>query len=148
LYFNLAHSEGLAIYALTRVGEIGIDVECIRPEFAGDEIAKRFFAPGEVSCLNAMSKKQRPEAFFNCWTRKEAFIKATGMGLSLPLDQFEVTLAPGEPAELLHTTWDKNEASRWSIKSIEVGQGYVAAVAIAAHGWRLKYRNIDNVLGF
>lgn len=145
-YFNLAHSEGLAIYAVTRVGEIGIDLECIRPEFTGDDIANRFFSPGEVSCLNAMPKDVRPEAFFNCWTRKEAFIKAIGMGLSLPLDQFEVTLAPGEPAQLVRTTWDEDEASRWSIKSIDVGENYVAAVAVAARNWFLEYRDVDDTL--
>jgi len=148
-YFNLAHSDGLAIYGMTRVGEIGIDIERIRPEFTGDDIATRFFSPGEVSCLNAMPKDVRPEAFFNCWTRKEAFIKAIGMGLSLPLDQFEVTLAPGEPAQLVRTTWDDNEASRWSIKSIDVAVGYVAAVAVAAQNWFLEYRDVDNtLLGF
>jgi len=147
-YFNLAHSEGLAIYAVTRVGEIGIDLERIRPEFTGDEIANRFFSPGEVACLNGMPKEQRAEAFFNCWTRKEAFIKAMGRGLSLPLDQFEVTLTPGDPAQLLRTTWDEDEAARWSLKSIDVERGYVAAVALAAHDWCLECRTFDTVLGF
>jgi len=147
-YFNLAHSAGVAIYAVTRIGEIGIDLERIRPEFVGDEIANRFFSPGEVSRLNAMSKDQRPEAFFNCWTRKEAFIKAMGMGLSLPLDQFEVTLEPGEPAQILHTSWNEDEASRWSIKSIDAGRGYVAAVAISAHDWLLEFRDVDGNLEF
>ena len=148
-YFNLAHSHGVAIYGMTRVGEIGIDIERIRPEFTGDDVANRFFSPGEVSCLNAMPKDLRPEAFFNCWTRKEAFIKAVGMGLSLPLDQFEVTLAPGEPAQLVRTAWDEDEASRWSIKSIDVGESYVAAIAVAARNWFLEYRAIDNtLLGF
>jgi 4'-phosphopantetheinyl transferase len=148
-YFNLAHSAGLAVYALTSICEIGIDLERIRPEFTGDEIANRFFSPGEVSCLNQMSANLRPEAFFNCWTRKEAFIKATGMGLSLPLDEFEVTLAPGQPAQLLRTNWDEAEAFRWSIKSIDAGTGYIAAVAVAAHDWRVKCRDVDNtVLGF
>jgi 4'-phosphopantetheinyl transferase len=144
LYFNLAHSEGVVIYALTRVGEIGIDLEHIRPEFTADEIANRFFSPSEVSCLNAVADEHRAEAFFNCWTRKEAFIKAIGTGLSLPLNQFAVTLAPGEPAQLLETTWDEREASRWSIKSIDVGQNYVAAVALAAKDWQIKYRDVDN----
>src|SRR5690242_5978144 len=77
LYFNLAHSEALALYAFTRIGEIGVDLEFIRTEFTGDEIANRFFSPGEVACLNAVSAELRHEAFFNCWIRKEAFIKAT-----------------------------------------------------------------------
>jgi 4'-phosphopantetheinyl transferase len=149
LYFNLAHSSGLALYAFTRVGEIGIDLELINTEFTGDDIANRVFSPGEVACLHAVSAELRHEAFFNCWTRKEAFIKATGSGLSLPLDQFEVTLTPGEPARLLRTTWNEDEASRWSIKSIDVGGSYVAAIAMAAHDWELKCWDVDNtLLGF
>ncbi len=146
LYFNLAHSSGLALYGFTHIGEIGIDLELIKPEFTGDDIANRFFSRGEVACLNAVSAELRPEAFFNCWTRKEAFIKATGTGLSLPLDQFEVTLTPGEPAQLLRTNWNKDEASRWSIKSIDVGRSYVAAVAVAAHDWELNCWDVDNTL--
>ncbi|HEV8133982.1 MAG TPA: 4'-phosphopantetheinyl transferase superfamily protein [Pyrinomonadaceae bacterium] len=146
LYFNLAHSAGLALYAFTLIGELGVDLELIRTDFTGDDIAKRFFSPGEVACLNAVSAELRHEAFFNCWTRKEAFIKATGSGLSLPLDQFEVTLTPGEPARLLRTTWNEDEASRWSIKSIDAGQRYVAAVAVAAHDWELKSWDVDNTL--
>ena len=146
LYFNLAHSAGLALYAFTRIGELGVDLELIRTDFTGDDIANRFFSPGEVACLNALSAELRHEAFFNCWTRKEAFIKATGSGLSLPLDQFEVTLTPGEPARLLRTTWNEDEASRWSIKSIDVGRRYVAAVAVAARDWELKSWDVDNTL--
>ncbi len=146
LYFNLAHSAGLAVYAITLIGEIGIDLERIRPEFTGDEIANRFFSPGEVTCLNSVPAALRHEAFFNCWTRKEAFIKAKGIGLSLPLDQFEVTLAPGEPAKLLRTNWDEDEAPRWSIRSIDVGLDYVAAVAIETQHWHLKYEDLDRSL--
>ncbi|HEY6245288.1 MAG TPA: 4'-phosphopantetheinyl transferase superfamily protein [Pyrinomonadaceae bacterium] len=146
LYFNLAHSADLALYGFTRIGELGVDLEFIRTDFTGDEIANRFFSPGEVACLNAVPAELRHEAFYNCWTRKEAFIKATGSGLSLPLDQFEVTLTPGEPARLLRTTWDEAEASRWSIKSIDVGRRYVAAVAVAAHDWELKSWEVDHTL--
>ncbi|HZE69993.1 MAG TPA: 4'-phosphopantetheinyl transferase superfamily protein [Pyrinomonadaceae bacterium] len=144
-HFNLAHSGTLALYAFTRVGEIGVDLERIRPEFTGDDIAKRFFSPGEVACLNELSRELRHEAFFNCWTRKEAFIKAIGMGLSLSLDQFDVTLGPAEPAELLRTRWDEKEAARWSLKALDVGPGYVAAVAVAGRDWQLTFLDVDKV---
>lgn len=137
LNFNLAHAGGFALYAFTRVGEIGVDLEHIRPDFTGDDIARRFFSSNEFGRLTGLPDNVRHEAFFNCWTRKEAFLKARGNGLSLPLDQFDVTLAPAEPAALLLTRWDETEASRWSLKAIDVGPGYVAAVAVAGHDWEL-----------
>lgn len=143
LNFNLAHSGGFALYALTEVGEIGVDLEHVRPEFAGDDIARRFFSSDEVARLTELPAKVRHEAFFNCWTRKEAFIKAKGMGLSLPLDQFDVTMAPDEPATLLRTRWDENEAARWSLKTIDLGPGYVAAVALASRDWQLTSFEAD-----
>jgi len=137
LNFNLAHSGDFALYAFTGVGEIGVDLEHIRPDFTSDDIARRFFSSNEVGRLTGLPANVRHEAFFNCWTRKEAFLKAKGIGLSLPLDQFDVTLAPAEPAALLSTRWDETEASRWSLKAIDVGPGYVAAVAVAGHDWEL-----------
>ncbi|MFN2529798.1 MAG: 4'-phosphopantetheinyl transferase superfamily protein, partial [Pyrinomonadaceae bacterium] len=130
LNFNLAHSGSFALYGVTRMGEIGVDLEHIRSDFTGDDIARRFFSSNEVGCLTSLPADVRHEAFFNCWTRKEAFLKAKGTGLSLPLDQFDVTLAPAEPAALLLTRWDETEATRWSLKSIDVAPGYVAAVAV------------------
>lgn len=143
VYFNLAHSGCFALYALTCIGEIGVDVERIRPEFTGEDIAKRFFSPVEVASLNEVAAELRHEAFFNCWTRKEAFIKATGVGLSLSLDQFDVTLSPNEPAKLLRTRWDETEAARWSLKAIDVAPGYVAAVAVPGHDWQLTFSDVD-----
>ena len=143
LNFNLAHSGGFALYGFTHVGEIGVDLEHVRPEFAGDDIARRFFSSDEVARLSELHANVRHEAFFNCWTRKEAFIKAKGIGLSLPLDQFDVTMAPGEPATLLRTRWDENEAGRWSLKAIDVGPGYVAAVAVASREWQLTFFEVD-----
>ena len=143
LKFNLAHSGGLALYAFTLVGEIGVDLEHIRLEFTGDDIARRFFSATEVECLNQLPPHTRHEAFFNCWTRKEAFIKAKGVGLSLALDQFDVTMAPAEPAALLRTRWDEDEASRWSLQSIEVGPGYAGAVAVEAHDWQISCWQVD-----
>ena len=139
LKFNLAHSGGLALYAFTRIGEIGIDLEHIRPEFTGDDIARRYFSPTEVVSLDQLPETARQQAFFDCWTRKEAFIKAKGLGLSLGLNQFDVTLSPGQPAALLQTLWDETEASRWSLEAIEAGPEYAAAVALEAHDWQPSY---------
>jgi 4'-phosphopantetheinyl transferase len=146
LNFNVAHSGSLALFAFTRIGDIGVDLEYIRPEFTGDEIATRFFSAYEISQLNELSAGLRVEGFFNCWTRKEAFIKATGIGLSLSLNQFDVSLGPTEEPKLLKTRWDQNEAARWSLKALEVGSDYIAALAVAGHNWQLSYREVDQDL--
>ena len=138
LKFNLAHSGGVAVYAFTLVGEIGVDLEQINPQFSGDDIARRFFSASEVACLEQLPADARALAFFTCWTRKEAFIKAKGMGLSLGLDQFDVTLAPDQKEEVLRTRWDESEAGRWSLRALDIGAGYVGAVALEAHDWQLS----------
>ena len=136
--FNVSHSGELALYAVARDREVGIDLERIRFDLAAAEIAERFFSQAEVEMLRALPAEAQRDAFFRCWTRKEAYIKARGEGLSLPLDQFDVSLAPGEPAELLRTQRDPSEASRWSIHELTPAPGYVAAVAVEARGWRLS----------
>jgi 4'-phosphopantetheinyl transferase len=102
LQFNLAHSNEIAVYAFTCGRQVGIDVEYIRPIPDVEQIAVRFFSVGENAALCALPESLRLEAFFNCWTRKEAYIKAIGDGLSHPLNQFQVSLAPGEAARLLY----------------------------------------------
>lgn len=136
--FNLSHSYDIVLYAITHGREVGVDIERIRFDFAYEEIAKRFFSPREIVALRALPINMRQEAFFACWTRKEAYIKARGEGLTLRLDQFEVTLAPGEPAALLSANGDPQEASRWSLRKLTPGPGYVAALAVEGHDWRLK----------
>jgi 4'-phosphopantetheinyl transferase len=128
LRFNLSHSGALALLAVTEDNAIGVDVERIRPDFTSEEIARRFFSTSEVEVFNALPGEERVAAFFRCWTRKEAFIKATGRGLSQSLDAFDVTLAAGVPAALLRVEGD--EASRWSICDLEVGTDYAAAVVV------------------
>jgi 4'-phosphopantetheinyl transferase len=143
LNFSLAHSGSLALYALTLKRQIGVDLEFIRRDFAVDEIAHRFFSAGEVEGLDRIPAALRHVAFFNCWTRKEAFVKAIGAGLSTPLDQFEVSLAPNEPVALLQTHWDRRDAARWSLAELDPGPGYVAAVAVAGHNWELRTWHFD-----
>jgi 4'-phosphopantetheinyl transferase len=139
LRFNLSHSHKLALYVVTRNREVGIDLEYWRADLADGEVARRFFSPREVSTLLALPAEMRLEAFFNCWTRKEAYIKARGEGLSLPLDQFDVTLTPGEPAALIRTLGDPQEASRWSLLQVFPGPGYSAALAVEGKLGEIKY---------
>jgi 4'-phosphopantetheinyl transferase len=106
----------------------------------GESIAERFFSAREVATLRALPAEVQPQAFFNCWTRKEAFIKARGEGLSFPLDRFEVSLDPKEPAALVSVSDDPREASRWSLQALPVEEGYAAALAVEGHAWRLEHR--------
>lgn len=138
LRFNLAHSDGLALYALALGREIGVDLERLRPEIATESVAENFFSPAEVTILQGLGVERRARAFFDCWTRKEAYIKARGDGLWLPLDGFEVSLAPGEPAALLATRDDPAEAARWALRELDAGPGYAAALAVEGPGCRLR----------
>jgi 4'-phosphopantetheinyl transferase len=138
LRFNLSHSGKLALIALAQKREIGVDLEMIRADFADDLVARRTFSPREYAELSSLSAAEWTRGFFNCWTRKEAYIKARGEGLSLPLDQFDVSLAPGEPARLLRMLTDENEISRWTMIELHPGPGYAAALAVEGSDWRLR----------
>ena len=137
--FNVSHSNNLAIVGVTRGRHLGIDLEYIQRDFACEEIARRVFSPHEIATLNDLPGDLKHEAFFNCWTRKEAYIKARGMGLSYPLNQFEVSLIPGEPARLISVDGDDLfEASRWSLQELELGPRYAGALAVEGHNWQLE----------
>jgi 4'-phosphopantetheinyl transferase len=128
LKFNLSHSHEVALVAVTRDAAVGVDVEHVRSDFASEEIARRFFSRLEVETFSSLPKEEKVAAFFRCWTRKEAYIKAIGKGLSQPLDGFDVTLAPADPAALLRA--DEDDRLSWSMSVIAVGHGYAAALAV------------------
>lgn len=137
LRFNLAHAGDLALYAITRARELGVDLERIAPR-EGEVLAERFFSRGEVLALRALPAADRLEAFYTCWTRKEAYLKATGDGLTTPLDQFEVAFRPGEPAALLRVAGDPVEPGRWSLAALDVDPDYAAALCVEGQGWSLS----------
>lgn len=130
LNFNISHSQNMAVFAFTKRFNIGIDVEYVNPDVEVKEIAGNFFSTNEIANLFALPDKQQTLGFFNCWTRKEAFIKAVGEGLSFPLDKFEVSLEPDKPAKLLATDWDPNAVSKWSMYAMSPGANFVGSVAI------------------
>jgi 4'-phosphopantetheinyl transferase len=136
--FNLAHSRARAIYAFSRGRELGVDLEFIREDVEGEQIAERFFSPWEIEQLRTVPAELRKQAFFNCWTRKEAYIKARGEGLSMPLDEFDVSLVPGEAAALLRNHKEPDEVGRWAMQSVSVPEGYVAALVVEGRDWQLK----------
>lgn len=138
LRFNVSHSGELALLAFSRGRELGVDIECIRPELADEQIAERFFSSREVAALRALPAPVQKEAFFTCWTRKEAYIKAIGEGLSLPLHSFDVSLSPTEPAALLAVRANVPEATRWTLRALEPGPDYKAALVAEGNDWELK----------
>jgi 4'-phosphopantetheinyl transferase len=134
--FNVSHSGAVALYVLSWSAEVGIDVELYRPEFAREHIAERFFSPAEVATLRSLPDDVQPHAFLTCWTRKEAYIKARGEGLSLPLDRFDVSLHPDSPAALLRTAWSEDEPAQWRLTDLsDAASGYLAAVAMRDDGF-------------
>src|SRR5579864_3680422 len=122
LYFNLSHSRGMALYAFCRGAAVGCDLEWRDPQFAAEQIPERFFSRDEVDALRSLPVSRQTEAFFNCWTRKEAYVKAAGQGLSIALDSFDVSLAPNESAVFLRG------GDGWSIESFSPVPGFQAAV--------------------
>ncbi len=145
IYFNLSHSSNLVLYAITGNPWIGIDVECIRPISEIDDIAARTFSAEENNQLRTVAKDQKLRAFFNCWTRKEAFIKAIGDGVSFPLDQFDVSLKPGDPAKILKIFGSEDNAKHWSMYELLPGEGYVAALVVEGKDYLIEYREWDHM---
>jgi 4'-phosphopantetheinyl transferase len=137
LSFNLSHSGDLVVIAIAQTREVGIDVELYAPDRADRGVAEHYFSPTEVARLCALPEGLRARAFFNCWTRKEAYIKARGMGLSIPLDSFDVSIAPGEPAALLRTL-EPADVEMWQLQNLELADGYIGAVAASGTGWSFK----------
>jgi 4'-phosphopantetheinyl transferase len=130
IFFNVSHSQNVALYAFTRSGDIGVDIEQMTNARDYEQMAKQFFSAAEVAELRAVSADQREEAFLNAWTRKEAYIKARGLGLSLPLHLFDVSLTPGAPAQLLANREKSQEHARWSLRELAPGPGFIAALAL------------------
>jgi 4'-phosphopantetheinyl transferase len=130
LRFNLSHSHQLALIAITRGREVGVDVEFMRADFADDEVAEHFFSPAEVKQFVRTPAGSKTRSFFNCWTRKEAYIKARGEGLSHPLDQFDVSFAPDEPPGLLDSRLGAAEVSRWAFEDLSPHPAYAAALTV------------------
>ena len=125
LRFNLSHSHGLALYGFCLGRELGIDTEKIQPQFAGEGIAERYFSAAEQRDLRDLPRELRDTAFFLCWTRKEAYIKAHGDGLQIALDSFDVSLKPGEPETLRSV-----DSGRWSMRSFAPAPEFVAAIIV------------------
>jgi 4'-phosphopantetheinyl transferase len=138
LRFNVSHSHGMGLLAFQLGGNIGVDIEKFRPDFATQEIADRFFAREEATVLRDLSDSEKPVAFFRCWTLKEAVIKGHGMGFSLPLAQFVVSVGPENP-RLERTDFDPEAAARWKLRHVPVPAGYFGAVAMEGKECEVRF---------
>lgn len=137
--FNVSHSDDMALFAVGRRRRLGIDVERVRPVALNDRIPEQFFAPGEVRALRSLPLHSQRRAFFSCWTRKEAYLKARGDGLSFDLDRFEVSLVPGEPPALLWVHDEPAEPRRWAMVDLQVDPNYVGALIAETGGTCLSF---------
>ncbi len=138
LRFNLSHSDALALCAVTRARAVGVDLERIRARIDEVEIAERYFSLREVEQLRAVPPQLRSAAFFRCWTRKEAYIKARGEGLSHPLAQFGVSFGERDPPALFGPEPEGVPLPGWTLLSLEPGPGYAGAVVAAGTDWTLR----------
>ncbi|HEX7072380.1 MAG TPA: 4'-phosphopantetheinyl transferase superfamily protein [Rhodothermales bacterium] len=142
LHFNLSHAGDRVLIAVGRGRQVGVDVEHIRDVRYARSVANRFFSAYERDALQRLSDDEKRAAFFAIWTRKEAFIKALGGGLSHPLDAFDVTVSPDEPARLVATRSDPDATSKWRMVGVDAGPEYAAALVAEGHDWSLKCLNV------
>jgi 4'-phosphopantetheinyl transferase len=145
LQFNLSNSNELAVVGFVLGPEIGVDLEYLRPMPDCEQIAERFFSHSEREVLRGIPAAGKEEAFFNCWTRKEAYLKAVGEGLAAPLDSFDVTLASGEPPRMLALEGNAERAACWSFHHLRPADDYLGAVAIEGGSWKLETWAIEGL---
>ena len=141
--FNVSNSGDLALFAITVGRRVGVDLEWMKEMDDAMDVARRFFSAPENEVFAALPAEVRHKAFFHCWTRKEAYIKAVGEGLSMPLDRFDVAFAPGHAPRLLATRGDPDEAGRWSLREVHPGPGYAGALIVEGDDWTPHFFDWD-----
>jgi 4'-phosphopantetheinyl transferase len=135
--FNVSHSQEMGLFAFARCGDLGVDIEEIKPDFKGEQIAAHFFSDEEIAGLAKLPPLLADKAFFQCWTGKEAYVKARGKGLSFPLRDFSIAFVNGE--QVL-----QDEVGRqWSCYALEPGRGFAGAVVAAGEGWSLRHYELS-----
>jgi 4'-phosphopantetheinyl transferase len=145
--FNLSHCADRVVYAFALDCAVGVDVERLRPIADAEQIAEHLFSPSEWAEISIARAEQRHRSFFNCWTRKEAVLKAFGCGLSIPLDSFQVSLRPGQPAKLLTPLLAGEKSEDWNVRDLDLSPGYVGAVAFKAQNRDLYIYSFTTVGG-
>lgn len=138
LHFSLSHSNGVALFAFARDHEIGVDIEYMREISEMEQIAEQFFSIKENEVFRQLPKSQMREAFFKCWTQKEAFTKAIGVGLSYPLDSFDVSVDPDQPAGLVRLYGEARQVAGWSVGDVKLAPNYIGAFAVKGNIFETK----------
>jgi len=139
LSFNVSHSRDVALYAISGGCDVGVDVEHVSADTDVDQMAERFFSPRELATFRLLPSEEKQYAFFTCWVRKEAYVKARGNGLAIPLDTFTVSFSPGEPAALLDVAGYPEEPAAWCLWELDVAPSCAAALAANSRTRRLRH---------
>jgi 4'-phosphopantetheinyl transferase len=137
LHFNLSRTRRMVVCAVSRTRQLGVDIESLESRIPVDHVARDYFSLAEISALGMYSGQARVRAFFACWTRKEAVLKATGCGLSRRLDSFSVTVAPDDEPRIVESTWADDR--RWSLANLTAAPDHEAALAVDGVGWTVSY---------
>ncbi len=148
LSFNVSHSAHLALFAFSRCSQLGVDIEMHRKEFATLELAERFFFGAEIESLKLCDQANLTTCFFDCWTRKEAYIKAKGLGLSLPLDSFAVSTEISDSTRLLLSKWYPQDPAQFSLQSFDTETSFSAAVAVNEPAAKLEIFKIKSIIDY
>ena len=144
--FNVSHSQEIALIAVAHGREVGVDIEFVRQLTDQEQLLTSNFSSREVAAFRLLPRQQQQAAFFAGWTRKEAYLKACGEGLSIPLDSFAVSLGPDDPAALLEVRHDPMEPARWGMANLSVAPGYAGALVAEGGGWRFDYADWDGAI--
>lgn len=139
--FNMSHSHGAALVAVALGREVGVDLESVRPLDNPDDLSESAFSPAERDAIRSLPEGARLRAFFDCWTRKEAFIKAVGAGLSFPLKGFDVSIAPGAGPRAIVVRENPRDGVRWMLHSMDIHPAYAAALVAEGADWQLEFRH-------
>ena len=144
LKFNISHSGDLVLLGFNEIHPIGVDVEKIKIDFDVMEVAANYFSATELRSLRKVPHEDQKRAFYRCWTRKESFIKAKGLGVSFPLDKFSVSIDKDEEAQLIETNWEPNEKDQWQIYSFVPAKNYLAAITASSKLTEISYQFWDS----
>lgn len=149
--FNLSHTDGLVMCAVVLEADIGVDTENTQKTRASADIADHYFAKAEIAALARLDGAQKQQRFFDYWTLKEAYIKARGLGLSLPLDQFSFVLAENQPVQIAFEPGMQDNPDHWQFWQLRPSPAHIAAVAVKANrhqGFRLTMNKVVPLQGY
>lgn len=145
--FNLTHSHGRALIAVSDGRAVGIDLEKIKADVKAVPIARRYFARAELAAVEAAPVPLQPDTFFRYWVAKEALLKGQGIGLRFPIDEFEVQFDERALSARIGISKPSRLSSDWTVKMLPVESGWAGALAVRGTDWSLRPQNSHSALG-